>query len=803
MASPFIHKKRETLPLVPLRDMVVFPHMMAPFIVGRESSVRALEQSLSTPSKRIFLSAQKDPRIDDPLRDDICDLGVVATVIQNLKLPNGNVRVMVEGVQRGRILTVSEANGALNIEAEVYEVHYPMSEELRVYMGKVLSAFEQYAKMSHHLAFEGLMSTLKLDDPDRVADILSAHLMVATTEKQSLLELVNPYERLQRLHDLLDVEIEKINIDKRINVKVKKQMEKAQKEYYLNEKIKAIHQELGRKDDRGDELLELREKIEKAGLPKEVKEKAEQELKRLEAMPPVSAEATVSRNYIDWVVSVPWRRKSKERKDLDHAERVLHEDHYGLEKIKDRILEFLAVRQLIGQTKSSIICFVGPPGVGKSSLAKSIARATGRKFVRLSLGGVRDEAEIRGHRRTYIGAFPGQIIQMMKKAGTINPVFLLDEVDKMSMDFRGDPSAALLEVLDPEQNDSFLDHYLDVDYDLSKVMFIATANVIHSIPPPLRDRMEVIHLSGYTLNEKLAIAQQFLVPRQLGDHGLSKDKIKFDGEAIRVVIESYTREAGVRNLEREIGSICRKIARRVVKEGRSIEVAVAPEMIYELLGKPKYRARRKNQESEVGVATGLAWTEVGGELLETEVGLMPGKGKLTLTGKLGEVMQESARAAVSYLRSRAEIFGIEPDFNESLDVHLHVPEGAIPKDGPSAGITMATTLVSALTKIPVRKDVAMTGEITLRGKVLPVGGIKDKVLAAYRGGITEVILPRENEKDLEEIPEEVREAMEVHLVESMDEVLRLALDGSLTPLPKGGKFAEVSEPPVGPDTLAH
>ena len=803
MASPFIHKKREMLPLVPLRDMVVFPHMMAPFIVGRESSVRALEQSLSTPSKRIFLSAQKDPRIDDPLRDDICDLGVVATVIQNLKLPNGNVRVMVEGVQRGRILDVSEANGALNIEAEVYEVHYPMSEELRVYMGKVLSAFEQYAKMSHHLAFEGLMSTLKLDDPDRVADILSAHLMVATTEKQSLLELVNPYERLQRLHDLLDVEIEKINIDKRINVKVKKQMEKAQKEYYLNEKIKAIHQELGRKDDRGDELLELREKIEKAGLPKEVKEKAEQELKRLEAMPPVSAEATVSRNYIDWVVSVPWRRKSKERKDLDHAERVLHEDHYGLEKIKDRILEFLAVRQLVGQTKSSIICFVGPPGVGKSSLAKSIARATGRKFVRLSLGGVRDEAEIRGHRRTYIGAFPGQIIQMMRKAGTINPVFLLDEVDKMSMDFRGDPSAALLEVLDPEQNDSFLDHYLDVDYDLSKVMFIATANVIHSIPPPLRDRMEIIQLSGYTLNEKLAIAQQFLVPRQLSDHGLSKDKIKFDEEAIRVVIESYTREAGVRNLEREIGSICRKIARRVVKEGKSVEVTVGPETIFELLGKPKFRARRKNQESEVGVATGLAWTEVGGELLEAEVGLMPGKGKLTLTGKLGEVMQESARAAVSYLRSRSEMFGIEPDFNESQDIHLHVPEGAIPKDGPSAGITMATTLVSALSKIPVRKDVAMTGEITLRGKVLPVGGIKDKVLAAYRGGITEVILPKENEKDLEEIPAEVRDAMEVHLVESMDEVLRLALDGALTPLPRSGKFAEATEPPVGPDSLAH
>jgi ATP-dependent Lon protease len=803
--SSFVTRKREFLPLVPLRDMVVFPHMMAPFIVGRESSVRALEQALSGPTKRIFLAAQKDPRIDDPLREDICDMGVVATVIQNLKLPNGNVRVMVEGVQRGRIMNVADTEGALHSEIEVIEVNYPMSEELRAYLSKVLSAFEQYAKMSHHLAFEGLMSTLKLDNPDRVADILSAHLMVATAEKQSLLELINPYERLQRLHDLLDIEIEKINIDKRINVKVKKQMEKAQKEYYLNEKIKAIHQELGRKDDRGDELTELREKIEKAGLPKEVKEKAEQELKRLEAMPPVSAEATVSRNYIDWLVSVPWRKKSKERKDLDHAEQVLNEDHYGLEKIKERILEFLAVRQLVGQQqKSSIVCFAGPPGVGKSSLAKSIARATGRKFVRLSLGGVRDEAEIRGHRRTYIGAFPGQIIQMMRKAGTVNPVFLLDEIDKMSMDFRGDPSAALLEVLDPEQNDSFLDHYLDVDYDLSKVMFIATANVTYSIPAALKDRMEIIQLSGYTMNEKLAIAQQFLVPKQLKDHGLSPEKIKFEPEALRVIAEGYTREAGVRSLEREIGSICRKIVRRVVREGTSVELLVGPDMISEFLGKPKFRSRRKNEESEVGVATGLAWTEVGGELLETEVGLMPGKGKLTLTGKLGEVMQESARAAVSYLRSRADLLGVDPEFNESQDVHLHVPEGAIPKDGPSAGITMATALISALTKIPVRKDVAMTGEITLRGKVLPVGGIKDKVLAAFRGGITEVILPKENEKDLEEIPAEVREAMEVHMVESMDEVLRLALDGTITPLPKTDKFKEaVAEPPVGSDSLAH
>ena len=583
-------------------------------------------------------------------------------------------------------------------------------------------------------------------------------------------------------------------------------MEKAQKEYYLNEKIKAIHQELGRKDDRGDELAELRERIEKAGLPKEVKEKAEQELKRLEAMPPVSAEATVSRNYIDWLVSVPWKKKSKEVKDLEYAERVLNEDHYGLEKIKDRILEFLAVRQLVGQTKSSIICFVGPPGVGKSSLAKSIARSTGRKFVRLSLGGVRDEAEIRGHRRTYIGAFPGQIVQMMRKAGTVNPVFLLDEIDKMSMDFRGDPSAALLEVLDPEQNDSFLDHYLDVDYDLSKVMFIATANVTHTIPPPLKDRMEVIQLSGYTLNEKLAIAQQFLVPKQLKNHGLGSDRIRFEDEAIRVLIESYTREAGVRSLEREIASICRKIARRVVKEGqRAARSRSRPRWSPSCSARSRFRARRKNQESEIGVATGLAWTEVGGELLETEIGLMPGKGKLTLTGKLGEVMQESARAAVSYLRSRAELLGIDSDFNESLDMHLHVPEGAIPKDGPSAGITMATALVSALTKIPVRKDVAMTGEITLRGKVLPVGGIKDKVLAAYRGGITEVILPKENEKDLDEIPTEVRELLEVppDRVDGRGAAPR-PRRSDLAAAEGGLEFEETpSEPPVGSDSLAH
>ncbi len=805
MNSTFVKTKREILPLVPLRDMVVFPHMMAPFIVGRESSVRALEQTLSMPRKRIFLVAQKDPKVDEPLRGDIHDIGVVASVIQNLKLPNGNVKVMAEGTQRGRVLDVIETEGALNVEVEVYDVSYPLNEELQGYINKVLTIFEQYAKMSHHLAFEGLMSTVKADDADRFADSLAAHLMVSTADKQSLLDLVNPYERLQRLHDMLDVEVEKINIDKRVNVKVKKQMEKAQKEYYLNEKIKAIHQELGRGDDKGDEITELKEKIAKAKLPKEARKKADQEIKRLEAMPPVSAEATVSRNYLDWLLNVPWKKKSRERKKLSKAEEILDKDHYGLTKIKERIVEFLAVRQLVGQTKSSIICFVGPPGVGKSSLARSIARATNRKFVRLSLGGVRDEAEIRGHRRTYIGAFPGQIIQMMKKAGTINPVFLLDEIDKMSMDFRGDPASALLEVLDPEQNNSFVDHYLDVDYDLSQVMFIATANVIHTVPPALRDRMEVIELTGYTPNEKLSIAQQFLIPKQIEAHGLDPALVTFSDDAVRILAENYTREAGVRNLEREAGSVCRKIARKVVNAGKPFEIEVTTDTVTELLGKIKFRSRRKNEKSEVGVATGMAWTQAGGELLETEVGQMRGKGKLTLTGKLGDVMQESARAALSYLRSRAPLFGLEDDFNEKIDLHIHVPEGAIPKDGPSAGITMATALVSTLAGIPVRKDVSMTGEITLRGKVLPVGGIKDKILAAYRAGITEVILPEENEKDLSDIPEEIRNELDLHLVSSMDDVLRLALDGELIPLPPvDGSFDEsASKPPASSGPLAH
>jgi ATP-dependent Lon protease len=780
------------LPLVPLRDMVVFPSMMAPFVVGRRASIMALEATLATTEKRIFLATQKDPKIDDPSMDEIHPIGVIATVVQNLKLPNQNVKVMVEGLARGEIVSSQESAGYVIVGVREIDTKYPITPEVSQYMQKLVEIFEQYAKMSHHLAFEGVMSSLKLDDPDRFADVLASHLLITTGEKQQLLETASPYERLQKLQDFLEIEIEKINIDKRINSKVKKQMERAQKEYYLNEKIKAIHHELGRKDDRSDEIEELRQKIEEAGMPKETKEKALQELKRLESMPGVSAEATVSRNYIEWLVSVPWKKQSKEIRDIDLAEQILNEDHYGLDKIKERILEFLAVRQLVKQPKGTILCFVGPPGVGKTSLAKSIARATGRKFVRLSLGGVRDEAEIRGHRRTYIGAFPGQIIQRMKKAGTVNPVFLLDEVDKMSMDFRGDPSAALLEVLDPEQNNAFTDHYLDVEYDLSKVMFIATANVTHTIPAPLKDRMEIIQLSGYTHLEKLSIGRQFLVPKQKNEQGLDEAKIQFEDSAIEELIDSYTREAGVRNLEREVGSVLRKVARQVLTAGPDFTLAVDRAKVRELLGKAKFRSQQIHDRAEIGLATGLAWTEVGGEILSTEVALSRGKGNLTLTGKLGDVMQESARAALSYVRSRAELFGLDPDFHANLDIHIHVPEGAIPKDGPSAGITMATALLSAITRIPIHRDIAMTGEITLRGKVLPVGGVKDKILAAVRAGITRIILPADNERDLEEIPADVRERMEFHLVESMDDVIPVALDGTIVPLAAKQKLAEVA-----------
>ncbi|MEX0879173.1 MAG: endopeptidase La [Thermoanaerobaculia bacterium] len=783
----------ETLPLVPLRDMVVFPHMMQPFVVGRESSIRALEAALTSPVKRLFLAAQRDPQLDEPKPEDIYDVGVIATVAQSLKLPNGHIKVMVEGVRRGRIMAFERRGEYLTVAVDAVPVKPADAESLKDYMGKVLALFEQYAKLSHHLAFEGLAASLKIDDPERFADTLSAHLAVPTAEKQALLEAESPYERLQKLQDLLEVEIDKVNIDRRINNKVKKQMEKAQKEYYLNEKIKAIHQELGRKDDRTDEVEDLKKKIESSGMPKEVREKAETELRRLEAMPPVSAEATVSRNYVEWLVGVPWKKASRESKDLTRAEQILNDDHYGLEKVKERILEFLAVRQLVQKTKGSIICFVGPPGVGKTSLAKSIARSLNRQFVRLSLGGVRDEAEIRGHRRTYIGAFPGQIIQMMKKAGTVNPVFLLDEVDKMSSDFRGDPASAMLEVLDPEQNHSFVDHYLDVEYDLSKVMFIATANIVDPIPPALKDRMELIPLSGYTPNEKVAIAAKFLVAKQREANGLKADQIELQNDTILAIIEHYTREAGVRNLEREIGGVCRKVARKIVQKKAETPVCVTPENLRDFLGKTRFRKRLKGVVSEVGIATGLAWTEAGGEILMTETSLLKGKGNLILTGSLGDVMQESARAAVSYVRSRAEMYDADPNFHEKYDIHIHVPEGAIPKDGPSAGITLAVSLFSAVTKIPVLKDVAMTGEITLRGKVLPVGGIKDKVLAAYRAGIRTIVLSVENDKDLDDLPEEIRAAMEFHLVNTMDEVIKIAMEGgrpAASPIEPEAKPAE-------------
>ncbi len=790
----------ETLPIVPLRDVVVFPHMMMPFVIGRPSSTRALEHALAK-DKRIFLAAQHDAAVDDPKPSDIYTMGCVANIVQSLKLPDGNVKVLVEGVDRARAIEWKEDKGFYRVVVKIIPRHREVSGEIEGTMSRVVSLFEQYVKLSNSLHYDTMVAAVRVDDPGRLADTIAAHLLISVDEKQNLLEIISPLERLNRLAGILEIEVDKLQVDRRIQSRVKKQMEKAQKEYYLNEKMKAIQKELGRKDDKGNEIEELRKKIEQARMPKEVEEKALQELKRLEAMPPMSAEATVSRNYLDWLIAVPWYKKSRESRDLKRAEQILHEDHYGLDKIKDRILEFLAVRALVKKPKATILTFVGPPGVGKTSLAKSIARAMNRKFVRLSLGGVRDEAEIRGHRRTYIGAFPGQIIQMMKKAGTLNPVFLLDEVDKMSMDFRGDPSAALLEVLDPEQNHTFLDHYLDVEYDLSNVMFICTANVLHSIPPALRDRMEVLQLAGYTEQEKIEIAKRFLVPKALDGNGLNRNNITFSEATIQAIIQRYTREAGVRNLEREINTICRKLARKVVTEGKDLKEEVTPEKLSDYLGVPKYRPTLAEERNEVGIATGLAWTEAGGELLVTEAILMPGKGHLTLTGKLGDVMQESAQAALSWVRSKAEEFGIPKDFNRKTDVHVHIPEGAIPKDGPSAGITLATALVSALTRIPTRRDVAMTGEITLRGKVLPIGGVKEKVLAAHRAGVNNIVLPKDNEKDLADIPKNVLDQLNIYLVETMDEVLKIAL---AEPLPSARPAAEPGvAPSVSDEAVMH
>jgi len=767
------------LPMMPIRDMVIFPHMMTPFVVGRESSVRALEEALSA-DRKIFLATQHDASVDEPNADDIYETGTIGNIVQSVKMPDGNIKVLVEGVERARATEVNDVDGFFVATVRTGQTQLEMTPQVEQLMQRVHSLFEQYVKLQQSLNYETMAASVRADEPAKLADTIAANLQLSIEEKQQLLEVFDPENRLAKVADVLDVAIEKLNMDRTIQSRVKRQMEKAQKEYYLNEKIKAIQKELGRGEK--SEFDELKKKIEAAGMPKDVLEKSLQELKKLEAMPPMSAESTVSRNYLDWLLAVPWKKRSKEIRSIEHAEQILNEDHYGLEKIKERILEFLAVRQLVKNPKGSILCFVGPPGVGKTSLGMSIAKATGRKFVRMSLGGVRDEAEIRGHRRTYIGALPGQIIQSMKKAGTKNPVFMLDEIDKMASDFRGDPASALLEVLDPEQNSSFQDHYLDVEYDLSQVLFVATANVLHTIPGPLQDRMEILRLHGYTEVEKLEIAKQYLVKKQREGTGLTDGQIVFEDDALKQMIRGYTREAGVRNLEREIGNVCRKVARRVVKNGSEHKEIISGENISEILGVAKFRDSMAHEKSEIGLVTGLAWTEMGGTILQTEVQVLDGKGKMTATGQLGDVMQESAQAALTYIRSRSHHLGLAKDFYKNVDIHVHVPEGAIPKDGPSAGITLATGLASALTKIKVRRDVAMTGEITLRGKVLPIGGLKEKLLAAHRAGIFEAIVPEENRKDMADLPELIKGSMKLHFVEEMDQVLKLALEGNLPEL---------------------
>src|SRR5438874_8008906 len=762
------------VPLLPLRDIIVFPHMVVPLFVGRQRSIKALEEATQKQSP-IFLSSQKDAKTNEPTEEDIYKTGTVGTVVQMLKLPDGTVKVLIEGKRRAKIVRFVNSPDFFLVQIEEAPEVVERNTEVEALTREVHTTFENYVKLKKKIPPEMVMSVSSIDDPGRLADTIVAHLGIKIEDRQNLLETFNAAERLEKVIGHMRAEIEILEVERRIRSRVKKQMERSQKEYYLNEQMRAIQEELGEKDEFKNEIQEIEEKLKQKKLSAEAKDKVEKELKKLKMMSPMSAEATVVRNYIDWIVSLPWNEFTDDKLDINEAERVLEDDHYGLEKVKERILEYLAVQALVKKQKGPILCLVGPPGVGKTSLARSIAKATGRNFVRVSLGGVRDEAEIRGHRRTYIGALPGKIIQSMKKAGSSNPVFLMDEIDKMSTDFRGDPSSALLEVLDPEQNTTFNDHYLDLDYDLSKVMFITTANTLYRIPRPLQDRMEIIRIAGYTELEKLSIAKKYLLEKQKEANGLTPENVAFTDNALLGVIRHYTKEAGVRNLEREIAAICRKVAVEVVKKDRNAHIQVGTKSLHKYLGPERFRYGKAEAEHKIGVATGLAWTELGGELLAIEVTIMPGKGQLTITGKLGDVMQESAQAAMSYVRSRAMELGLERDFYQKIDVHIHVPEGAIPKDGPSAGITMATSLVSALMKVPVYNDLAMTGEITLRGTVLPIGGLKEKVLAAHRAGIKKVLIPADNEKDIEEIPATVLKTVEMIAVSHMDEVLKKAL----------------------------
>jgi ATP-dependent Lon protease len=762
------------LSVIPLRDMVVFPYLVVPLFVGRPMSLKALEKAMRE-DHLLVLVAQKDGEIQEPKPEDLYTVGCAASVLQELKLPDGTAKALIEGLKRVRILSLEKVDDHYEAEIEVIEEKESKNLEIDALMKNIVTQFEKAAQLGKPIPREVLLAALNIESPGRLADFVAFHLNLKTAERQEILEAIDPQVRLEKVSFYLGRELEILEIGSRIQSRVKEQMDKAQREYYLREQLKAIQKELGVLDEREEEIQELKKKIEEAGMPEETKEKALKEVDRLSKMPPGSAEVSVVRTYLDWLIALPWNKRSEEKLDLKEAAKILDEDHYGLEKVKERVLEYLAVLKLTeGKAKGSILCFVGPPGTGKTSIGQSIARALGRKFMRISLGGIRDEAEIRGHRRTYVGALPGRIIQVLAQVKTKNPVFMLDEIDKIGVDFRGDPSSALLEVLDPEQNHSFSDHYLEVPFDLSEVLFICTANILDTIPPALKDRMEVIHFPGYTEEEKMEIAKRYLLPKQLKNHGLTDKNLLIEENALRKIIREYTREAGVRNLEREIGAICRQVARKIV-EGDGERVVVNEKNISDFLGPPKFRYGMAEEKDEVGVATGLAWTEVGGDIISVEATLMKGKGKLILTGHLGEIMRESAQAAVSYLRSKAKELGIDEDFAEKFDIHIHVPAGAIPKDGPSAGITMATALASALTKRPVKKDVAMTGEITLRGHVLPVGGIKEKVLAAHRAGIKNVILPEENEKDLVLVPEHVRKDLNFILVKSVDKVFEEAL----------------------------